>query len=87
MPRFTARVPRRLTATLILATLLLAAGAGDDARPTLQAQDSPEDDPMPAERIRAPELKGGLSWLNTDQPVTLAGLRGKIVLLDFWTYC
>ena len=38
------------------------------------------------QRVRAPELIGGKSWLNTDQPLSLAKLRGKIVLLDFWTY-
>ena len=37
-------------------------------------------------RVRAPELAGGRSWLNTDQPLQLAALRGKVVLLDFWTY-
>src|SRR2546423_3751592 len=38
------------------------------------------------ERVRAPELTGGRGWLNTDRPLTLAGLKGKVVLLDFWTY-
>ena len=37
-------------------------------------------------RVRAPELTGGKSWLNTDKPLSLAGLKGKVVLLDFWTY-
>ncbi|HEY0006924.1 MAG TPA: thioredoxin-like domain-containing protein [Pyrinomonadaceae bacterium] len=37
-------------------------------------------------RVRAPELKGGRGWLNTDQPLSLAALKGKVVLLDFWTY-
>jgi DNA-binding beta-propeller fold protein YncE len=37
-------------------------------------------------RVRAPELEGGRSWLNTDKPLSLAALKGKIVLLDFWTY-
>jgi thiol-disulfide isomerase/thioredoxin len=37
-------------------------------------------------RVRAPELEGGRGWLNTDAPLSLAALRGKVVLLDFWTY-
>ncbi len=34
----------------------------------------------------APDFQPGLDWLNTTRPVTLAGLRGKVVLLDFWTF-
>ena len=37
-------------------------------------------------RVRAPEIKGGRGWLNTDKPLTIAALKGKVVLLDFWTY-
>src|SRR5215210_5425527 len=37
-------------------------------------------------RVRAPELAGGRSWLNTDKPLSIAALKGKVVLLDFWTY-
>jgi thiol-disulfide isomerase/thioredoxin len=37
-------------------------------------------------RIRAPELSGHRGWLNTDKPLSLAALKGKVVLLDFWTY-
>ena len=34
----------------------------------------------------APSLKGGVGWINSG-PITLAELHGKIVLLDFWTFC
>ncbi len=37
-------------------------------------------------KVRAPEITGGRGWLNTDKPLSLAALKGKIVLLDFWTY-
>ncbi|MBX3439180.1 MAG: redoxin domain-containing protein [Planctomycetaceae bacterium] len=35
----------------------------------------------------APSLDGGTEWLNTAQEINLRDLRGKIVLVDFWTYC
>jgi len=36
----------------------------------------------------APEFADTQDWFNTpgDRPLTLAGLRGKVVLIDFWTY-
>lgn len=34
----------------------------------------------------APEFVGIVNWLNTDAPLTLESLRGKVVLIDFWTY-
>ncbi|MEV6650204.1 NHL domain-containing thioredoxin family protein [Streptomyces sp. NPDC051219] len=39
-------------------------------------------------RVRAPELVGKGGWLNTGgKQYTLAELRGRIVILDFWTFC
>lgn len=34
----------------------------------------------------APELTGGTKWLNTKNPLELSDLKGKVVLVDFWTY-
>jgi cytochrome c biogenesis protein CcdA/thiol-disulfide isomerase/thioredoxin len=37
---------------------------------------------------KAPDFTGIVSWLNTpgNKPLTLAQLKGKVVLVDFWTY-
>ncbi|HEX8146322.1 MAG TPA: thioredoxin-like domain-containing protein, partial [Pyrinomonadaceae bacterium] len=71
----------RVLLSAVLFCLLLAAGA--------RAQEAKGGDEVSARergRVRAPELEGGRGWLNTDRPLSLAGLRGKVVLLDFWTY-
>jgi cytochrome c biogenesis protein CcdA/thiol-disulfide isomerase/thioredoxin len=47
-------------------------------QPTQPPLDLPDQGP-------APEFTGVTNWLNT-QPLTLAALRGKVVLIDFWTY-
>ncbi|MFJ9128169.1 NHL domain-containing thioredoxin family protein [Streptomyces sp. NPDC102340] len=39
-------------------------------------------------RVRAPELVGKGGWINTDGKLSgLADLRGRIVIVDFWTFC
>lgn len=39
-----------------------------------------------AGEIAAPEFPPNLDWLNTDRPLSMEELKGKLVLLDFWTY-
>ncbi len=36
--------------------------------------------------VHAPDFTEGLDWLNVDAPLRLEDLRGRLVLLDFWTY-
>ena len=36
--------------------------------------------------IPAPDFTGATKWLNTDKPLSIADLKGKVVLVDFWTY-
>ena len=43
---------------------------------------------MPTPRVRCPEFLPGFTWINTRRPLTVAGdLRGRVAVLDFWTYC
>ena len=37
--------------------------------------------------VNAPDFPGDVEWLNADRPLSLKDFRGKLVLLDFWTFC
>ena len=47
--------------------------------------EAPEPTTQVADGDLAPELAGITAWLNSD-PLTIQGLRGSVVLVDFWTY-
>jgi thiol-disulfide isomerase/thioredoxin len=55
--------------------------------PTSRCQASTPTPPLPVLGV-APAFVGTEDWFNTpgDRPLTLAGLRGHVVLIDFWTY-
>jgi thiol-disulfide isomerase/thioredoxin len=70
--RFASRFPSFAIGLFLLAAI----GIGLNHR--VQAQ----------EKSKAPELEGGIAWLNTPRPISIhKDLKGKIVVLDFWTFC
>src|SRR2546423_15511104 len=69
---------------LILAVVLVSAVAAHPGRNAEQATMTPMQ--SYAGSIHAPEFPAGLDWINIDHPLTMKDLRGKVVLLDFWTY-
>ena len=66
--------------TLLVALLLLMLGG------MTLAQDAPSPQDLYEGQVAPPEFPGGLDWINTENPLTLQGLIGKIVVFDFWTY-
>ncbi len=80
---------RFLKRFLLLSTACLFAAGGhcvraDDAKDS-EAKATTEN-PYPG-RFPAPSLDGGVEWMNTRGEISLKELRGKVVILDFWTYC
>ena len=74
------------TLLVLAATLLSAAepSGGDRAYEESVTQQSFPVARLPVER-QSPALAGATDWLNSS-PLTAADLRGKVVLVDFWTY-
>ncbi len=38
-------------------------------------------------RVRTPPFPQDFNWLNTDKSLSIKELKGRIIILDFWTYC
>lgn len=38
-------------------------------------------------QVNAPEFPRDAEWLNATRPLSRADLRGRLLLLDFWTFC
>lgn len=62
------------------------ADGGNDPEATKGDGDAETKNPFPG-RFPAPSLDGGTEWLNTKNEINIKDLRGKVVLIDFWTYC
>jgi cytochrome c biogenesis protein CcdA/thiol-disulfide isomerase/thioredoxin len=64
-------------------------GAGltkfEDIQPIQNRLEKLSGNPVQSKGAMAPELIPGGEWFNS-QPLTLAELKGKVVLVDFWTY-
>jgi len=67
---------------LVLETDVVVAAAG----PTDYIPDERAISSKKSKFTLAPELRGIAGYLNTDPNISIAGLKGKVVLVDFWTY-
>src|SRR5262245_6452214 len=43
--------------------------------------------PSAAERLAVPGFEGASAWLNVDHALTKGELKGRVVVVDFWTSC
>jgi hypothetical protein len=67
---------KRCVAFALLAALSIAVAGEDEIDARIRKEDRPV----------APSLEGTSAWINVEKPLTMADLKGKIVLMDFWTF-
>ena len=75
---------------IIVSLLFIACGAAlaqQKSEPQKGKEMTPEKNKIFEGEVNAPDFSLGMEWLNTEKSISLRDLRGKIVLLDFWTYC
>jgi thiol-disulfide isomerase/thioredoxin len=70
---------RRGSLLLLLLTLVVLTGCGHHEAASSRTSDPPAK--------MAPGFAGATAWLNVDHALTLDELRGKVVVVDFWTSC
>jgi len=72
---------------VVVSALAAAMGVAGFFEPATFGRGKKMSQPPFEKRMKVPTLPAGLTWLNTAGPIELRALRGKFVLLDFWTYC
>src|ERR1044072_1506286 len=78
---------KKILLTLVLLMLAAHLGGPMVASEGATLQEGQKPVPEYEGKVNAPDFPEGLQWLNTERPISIRQLRGKIVLLDFWTYC
>src|SRR5690242_18548230 len=85
------RLPATIAACTAILLFVVACGGGKSSHapaPTDVASRPPGTaaaEKSWAGKDPAPAFPGGLTWFNVQHPLTLDELKGKVVLLDFWT--
>jgi thiol-disulfide isomerase/thioredoxin len=74
-----------LAALLVGGAVATALVVGADRAARIAHGGPPVETFEPEDAPPAPEFAGVAEWLNT-RPLTMRGLRGRVVLVDFWTY-
>jgi thiol-disulfide isomerase/thioredoxin len=76
-----------LAAALLLAALSISPAVEGQQGSPERTGGTVKKNPFLEGEVNAPDFPSGIEWLNTERPLSLRDLRGKVVLLDFWTYC